>query len=64
MCYVAGKVLARGYEIISQYYNPGLLITNKMSSNGYKNPHYKPKMIWRPSQVTNGNPYSNKTVST
>ena len=30
---------------------------------GYKNPHYKPKTVWRPSQVYNGNPYTDKTAS-
>ena len=29
----------------------------------HRNPHYKLKMVWRPSSVYNGNPYTNKTVS-
>ena len=29
----------------------------------YRNPHYKLKTVWRPSQVYNGNPYANKMVS-
>ena len=29
----------------------------------YRNPHYKPKTVWRPSQVYNGNPYTNKSAS-
>ena len=29
----------------------------------YRNPHNKPKTAWRPSQVYNGNPFINKTVS-
>ena len=32
-------------------------------SYGYKNPHYKTKIVWRPSQVYDGNPCTNKTVS-
>ena len=30
----------------------------------YRNPHYKPKTVWRPPQVDNGNPNTNKRVST
>ena len=41
---------------------PGHLFTKKTPSYGYRNPHYKPKTVWRPSQVYNGNPYSNKTA--
>ena len=37
-----------------------LLFTIKTPSYGYRNPHYKPKTVW---QVYNGNPYTNKTVS-
>ena len=29
----------------------------------YMNSHYKPNRVWRSSQVYNGNPYTNKTVS-
>ena len=29
----------------------------------YENPNYKPETVWRPSQVYNGKPYGNKTVS-
>ena len=29
----------------------------------FKNFHYKPKTVWRPSQVYNGNPHTNTTVS-
>ena len=43
--------------------NPGPLFTKKMPSYGYKDPHYKPKTVWRPSQVYNGNPYTDKTAS-
>ena len=35
----------------------------KTPSYGYRNPHYKPKMVWRPSQVYNGNPYIDEMVS-
>ena len=39
------------------------LFTKKMRSYGYKDPHYKPKTVWWPSQVYNGNPYTDKTAS-
>ena len=42
--------------------SPGPLFTKKMSCYGYRNPHYKPKMVWWPSHVYNGNPHTNKTV--
>ena len=29
----------------------------------YRNPHYTPKVAWRPSQVYNENPFTNKMVS-
>ena len=32
-------------------------------SCGYRNPHYKPKTVWRPCQIYNGNLYTNKTAS-
>ena len=41
----------------------GLIFTKKTPSYGYGNPHYKPKTVWWPSQVYNGNPYTNKTAS-
>ena len=34
----------------------GPLFTKKTPSYGYGNPHYKPKTVWRPSRVYNGNP--------
>ena len=36
--------------------------TKKAPSYTNRNPHYKPKMVWRPSQVYNVNSYTNKTV--
>ena len=30
---------------------------------GYRDPHDKPKTVWLPSQVYNGNPYTDKTAS-
>ena len=42
---------------------PGPLFTKKTPSYGYRNPHYKHKTVWRPSQVYNGNPYTDKTAS-
>ena len=42
---------------------PGPLFTKKTPSYGYRDPHYKPKTVWRPSHVYNGNPYTDKTAS-
>ena len=41
----------------------GPLFTKKTPSYGYRDPYYKPKTVWRPSQVYNGNPYTDKTAS-
>ena len=41
----------------------GPLFTKKTPSYGYMNPHFKPKTVWWPSQVYNGNPYTDKTAS-
>ena len=40
----------------TRVYFPGLY------SYGYKNPLYKPKTVWQPSQVYNGNFYNMETV--
>ena len=34
----------------------GPLFTKKTPSYVYRDPHDKPKTVWRPSQVYNGNP--------
>ena len=39
------------------------LFTEKTPSYGYRDPHYKAKTVWRPFQVYNGNPYTDKTAS-
>ena len=39
------------------------LFTKKTLSYSYRNPHYKPEMVWRPSQVYNENPYTNRMMS-
>ena len=39
------------------------LFTKKTPSHWYRYPHYKPKTVWRPSQVYNGNPYTSKEAS-
>ena len=44
-------------------YDTGPLFRKKKPSYGYKNPHYKPKMVWRQYQLHNGNPYTNKVMS-
>ena len=41
----------------------GPLFTKDMPSYRSKNPHYKPKTVWWPSQVYNGNPYTKKMVT-
>ena len=41
----------------------GHLLTKKTSPYGYRNSHYKPKTVWRPSQVYNENAYTNNTMS-
>ena len=38
------------------------ILSKKTTSYGYMNPHYKPKTVWRPSQVYNVNPYTNKAT--
>ena len=48
---------------ISLEAQPGPLFTKKTPSYGYRNPHYKPETVWGPSQVYNGNPYTDKTAS-
>ena len=40
------------------------LFTKKTPSYKYRNPHFKPKTVWRPPHVYNGNPYTNETVNT
>ena len=37
---------------------PVPLFTKMTPSYGYRDPHYKPKTVWRPSQVYNGNHYT------
>ena len=41
----------------------GPLLTIPAPPLGYRNPHYKPRTIWRLSHVYNGNYHTNKTVS-
>ena len=42
----------------------GPLFTKKTpSADVYRDPHDKPKTVWRPSQVYNGNPYTDETGS-
>ena len=42
---------------------PRHLFTIQQTPSWYRNPHYKPKTVWWPSQVYNGNRYTSKTVS-
>ena len=39
------------------------LFINETPYYGYRNPDYKPKTVWRSSQINNSNPYTCKTVS-
>ena len=41
----------------------GTLFIKKTPFYGYRDPHYKPKAVWRPSQVYNGSRYTDKTAS-
>ena len=41
----------------------GLYSLKKTPSYGYRIPHYKPETVWWPSQVYNGNYYTNKMAS-
>ena len=50
-------------QSIFSIYIAGPLFTKKTPSYGYRDPHYKPKTVWRPSQLYNGNPYTDKTAS-
>ena len=45
------------------YSSAGPLFTKKTPSFGYRDPHYKPKTVWWPSQVFNGNPYTDNMAS-
>ena len=41
----------------------GPLFTEKMPSYQYRDSHYKPETVVRPSQVYNGDPYTRKMAS-
>ena len=45
------------------YMKTGPLFAKKMPSYRYRDPHDKPEKVWRPSQVYNGNLYTDKTAS-
>ena len=47
----------------SQPLDTGLLFTKKTPSYGNRDPHDKPKTVWRASPVYNGNPYTDKMAS-
>ena len=40
-----------------------LIHLKRMLSYGYTNPHYKSETVWRPTQVYDMNPFTDKTVS-
>ena len=42
---------------------PGPLFTKKTPSYQYRDSHYKPETVVRPSEVYNGDPYTHKTAS-
>ena len=41
----------------------GPLFTKKTPAYRYRDSHDKPKTVWRPFQVYNGNAYTDKTAS-
>ena len=49
--------------VIDNWGISGPLFTKKTPCYQYRDPHYKPKTVWRPSQIYNGNSYTRKTVS-
>ena len=59
------KLLSRSIYTIPRLrpLQPGPLFTKKTPSYGYRDPHDKPKTVWRPSHVYNGNPYTDNTAS-
>ena len=54
---------AMGMSSVKWNHYTGPLFTKKTPSYGYRNPHYKPKTVWRQSQVYNGNSYTDQTAS-
>ena len=61
--HTAHCVLRMSIKISLNLRNPGPLFTKKTPSYGYRDPHYKSKTVWWPSQVYNRNPYTDKTAS-
>ena len=57
-----GRMFKLFVDSILVNHNTWPLYSKKTSSYGYRNPHYKPKTVWRPSQVYNGNPYTKMTM--
>ena len=48
---------------ITKYDDPGSLFIKKKLAYWYKDSHYKPETVARPSQVYNGDSYARKTAS-
>ena len=59
-----GRNVNKDWSCDSKYLEAqGLYSLKKVLFYWYRNPHNKPKTVWQLSQVYNGNPYTNKTVS-
>ena len=56
-------VILGGFFGANQDTEPGPLFNKMAQSYGYRNPHYKPKMVRWPFQVYDGNPYTTETMS-
>ena len=64
--YMLAKVVPRLLKTYApEIYRQGFysLRKRRLKDIGYRNPHDKPKTVWRPSQDYNGNPYTDKTAS-
>ena len=59
-----GDIMSQGIYSngIDSHIPAATLFIKKMTSYMYRNPHYKSRIVLRPSRVYNGNSYTNKTV--
>ena len=66
-CHLQPTAASGHYMLLSSHANTSNLFfkisINYKNSYGYRNSHYKYETVWRPSQIYNCNPYTNKTVS-
>ena len=59
----ANALTVHGIEYFDNLLGLYSLRRHRLMSYQYRDPHHKPKMVWRLSQVYNGNPYTHKTTS-